>query len=77
MNSQLKNCTNQLLGNFKKQKVHSPFKNSILGADLPDMQLINKFNKGIRFLLGVTDILKYPWFVPLKDKRRTTITNAF
>ena len=57
--------------------MHSPFKNSILGADLPDMQLINKFNKGLRFLLGVTDILKYPWFVPLKDKRRTTITNAF
>ena len=57
--------------------MHSPFKNSILGANLPDMQLISKFNKGIRFLLGVTDILKYPWFAPLKDKRRTTITNAF
>ena len=37
------------------------------------MQLISKFNKGIRFLL----YCKYAWVIPLKDKRSITITNAF
>ena len=42
------------------------------------MQLINKFNKGFRFLLCVIDIFsKYAWVVPLKDKKGITITNAF
>ena len=41
------------------------------------MQLISKFNKGIRFLLCVTDIFsKYAWVIPLKDKKGITITNA-
>ena len=30
--------------------------NAIWGADIADMQLISKFNKGICFLLCVTDI---------------------
>ena len=42
------------------------------------MQLISKFNKGIRFLLCVINIYsKYAWVIPLKDKRGITITNAF
>ena len=42
------------------------------------MQLINKFNKGFRFLLCVIDIFsKYAWVVPLKDKKGITITNRF
>ena len=42
-----------------------------VGADLADMQLISKFNKGIRFLLCVTDIFrKYARFIPLKDKKK-------
>ena len=42
------------------------------------MQLISKYNKGIRFLLGVIDIFsKYAWIIPLKDKKGITITNAF
>ena len=37
-----------------------------------------KFNKGIRFLLSVIDIYrKYAWVIPLKEKKRITITNAF
>ena len=47
---------------FKKRKVHSTFKDNIWGADLADMQLISKFNKGFRFLLCVIDIFsKYAW----------------
>ena len=63
---------------FKKRKVHSSFIDNIWGDDLADMQLISKFNKGIRFLLCVIDIFsKYAWIIPLKDKKDTIITNAF
>ena len=51
--SSLKNYTKQLLESFKKEKVYSSFIDNIWGADLADMQLISKFNKGIRFLLCV------------------------
>ena len=42
------------------------------------MQLISKFSKGFRFLLWLNDIYsKYGWFMPLKDQKGITITNAF
>ena len=42
------------------------------------MHLLSKFNKGICFLLCVTDIdSKYSWVIHLKDKKGITITNAF
>ena len=41
---------------FQKRKVYSSFKDNIWGADLADMQLISKFNKGFRFLLCSNDI---------------------
>ena len=42
------------------------------------MQLLSKFNNGIRFLLCVIDIYsKYAWVIPLKDKKRITIINGF
>ena len=42
------------------------------------MQLISKVNKGIHFLLCVIDICsKYTCVIHLKDKKCTTITNAF
>ena len=52
-------------------QIMSVLKDNIWGADLADMQLISKFNRGFRFLLCVMDIFsKYAWFVPLKDKKR-------
>ena len=36
---------------FKKRKVRSPFTDNIWGADIANMQIMSKFNKGIRFLL--------------------------
>ena len=63
---------------FERRTVYSAFKDNIWGADLADMQLISKFNKGYRFLLCVIDIFsKYTWVVPLKDKKGVTIVNAF
>ena len=41
------------------------------------MQLLSKFNKGLRFLLCAIDIYsKYAWVIPLKYKKRITTTNA-
>ena len=49
-----------------------------MGADLADIQLISKFNKGFRFLLSVIDIYsKYAWVVPLNDKKGVSFVNAF
>ena len=67
-----------IIRKFKKRKVYSAFKDNIWGTDLEDMQLLSKYNKGIRFLLCVIDIFsKYAWFVPLKDKKGISIVKAF
>ena len=55
---------------FEKRRVHAAFKDNIWDADLADMQLLSRYNKGIRFLLCVIDISKYACVVPLKDKKR-------
>ena len=60
-----------IIRKFKKREVYSSFKGNTWGPDLPDMQLISKYNKGINFLLCVIDIFsKYVWVVPLKDKKK-------
>ena len=63
---------------LKKRKLYLSFKDNIWVADLVDMQLISKFNKGIKFLLCVIDIFsKYSWVVSLKDKKGVTIVSVF
>ena len=78
-NQQLANELHKpIIREFKKRKVYSSFKDNIWGVDLPDMQLISKYNKGIRYLLCAIDLFsKYAFVVPLKDKKGTTIVNAF
>ena len=67
-----------IIRKFQKRRVYSTFKDNIWGADLADMQLLSKYNKGIRFLLCVIDIFsKYAWVVPLKDKKGISIVKAF
>ena len=49
-----------------------------MGIDLAYMQLISKYNKGIRHLLCAIDIFsKDARVVLLKDKKGATIINAF
>ena len=61
-----------IIKKFKKRKVYSSFKDNIWGVDLADMQLLSKFNKGIKYLLCVTDLFsKYAFVVPLKEKKRS------
>ena len=78
-NEQLaKKLQKPVIKNFKNRTVYSGFRDNIWVADLADMQLISKFNKGFRFLLCVIDIFsKYAWVVPLKDKKGVSIVDAF
>ena len=42
------------------------------------MQLISKYNKGIRYpLCAIYLFSKYAWAISLKDNEKTTIVNAF
>ena len=67
-----------IIRNFKKRKVYSVFKDNIWGVDLADMQSLSKYNKGIKYLLCAIDLFsKYAWVVPIKDKKGTSIVNAF
>ena len=42
------------------------------------MQSLSKYNKGIKYLLCAIDLFsKHAWVVPTKDKKGTSIVNAF
>ena len=59
---------------MKRCRAYSSFKGNIWDADLGDMQLISKYNKGFRFLLCVTDLFsENAWVV----KKVTNIVIAF
>ena len=69
---------NSIVKKHERKKVNPFFIDNIWGTDLADMELISKFNQGFRFPLRFIDICsKYAWVLPLKDKKRITITNAF
>ena len=69
---------NQLFKNSKKRKVYSSFRDNLWGVDIADMQSLSEYNKGNKYLLCTIDLLsKYAWVVPLKDKKETSIVNAF
>ena len=68
-----------IIKKFKKRKVYySSFKDNIWGVDLADMQSLSKFNKAFKYLLCAIDLLsKYAWVIPIKDKKGSSIVNAF
>ena len=42
------------------------------------MLSLSKYNKGIKYLLCAIDLFsKYAWVIPIKDKKGTSIVNAF
>ena len=47
-------------------------------ADLVEVQPLAKYNRGIRYLLTVLDVLsEYAWVQPLKDKTGVALVHAF
>ena len=62
---------------FKKRRVLVNGIDKIWAADLVEMQAFSKFNRGVKYLLAVIDILsKYGWLVPLKDKTGKSVASA-
>ena len=58
--------------------MYSSFKDSIWGVDLADTQSLSRYNKGFKYLLCAIDLFsKYAWVIPIKDKKGTSIVNAF
>ena len=41
------------------------------------MQLISKYNKGIRYILCAIDFSRYAWIIPLKNKKGESIVEGF
>ena len=79
VNSQLaEELHKPIIKNFKRRKVYSSFKDNIWGVDLANMQLISKYNKGIRYFLCVIDLFsRYAWVIPLKNKKGESIIEGF
>ena len=76
--NKIKNLQMNFIRKFYQRKVYSSFKDNMWGVDLAYMQLISKYNKGIRFLLCAINLFsKYAWVVPIKDKKGVSIVNAF
>ena len=49
-----------------------------MGVDLANIGSLSKYNKRNKYLLCSIDLFtKYAWVVPLKDKKGTSIVNAF
>ena len=72
------NYIKHLLKVLRKEKCMNTFKDNNWGADLADMQSLSKYNKGSKYLLCTIDLFsKYAWVVPIKDKKETSIVNAF
>ena len=65
----------QIIRKFKTLKICLSFRDNIWGADI---QSLSKYNRGIKYLLCAIDLFsKYAWVAPLKDKKGTSIVNAF
>ena len=62
---------------FKKRRVLVNGIDKIWAADLVDMQVFSKFNRGVKYLLAVIDVFsKYGWLIPLKDKTGKSVASA-
>ena len=68
----------RLLKKIKKRKVYSSFKDNMWDVDLADIQSLSKYDKKIKYLLCAIDLFsKYAWVIHLKDKKGSSIVNAF
>ena len=62
---------------FKKRTVLVNGIYRIWAADLVDMQVFYKFNRGVKYRLAVIDVFsKYDWLIPLKDKTGKSVAIA-
>ena len=63
---------------FKRRRVISYDVDDVWSCDLVEMQEWSEQNRGYRYMLNVIDVhSKYAWSIPLKDKTRKTVLDAF
>ena len=63
---------------FKRNRVIVGGIDELWQMDLADMQSMQKFNDGYRYLLVCIDVFsKYAWVIPLKNKTGPTLVEAF
>ena len=68
----------QIIRKFKRRKVYSSFRDNIWGVDLADMQSLNQYNKGIKYLLCAIDLFsKYAWLFLWKTKEEVVLLMHF
>lgn len=62
---------------FTRRKVYVKGIDDLWQADLCQMDLYARFNKGNKYILTVIDVLsKYAWAVPVRDKKGSSVTAA-
>ena len=72
------NFIGRLFENSRDEKFIHRLDNNMSAVDLAHMQSLGKYSRGIKYLLCAIGLFsKYAWVVPLKDKRRITVINAF
>ena len=63
---------------FNRRATYANNIDHIWQADLVDMQLLKKMNKGYRYILTCIDIFsKFAWAIPTKDKTGLSMIHAF
>ena len=63
---------------FKKRRVYVKGVDKIWAADLVDMQVFSRYNKGYKYILMIIDVFsKYGWAIPLKTKTGLEVSKAF
>ena len=63
---------------FPRRKTFAKKINDLFQADIADLQSLSRYNDGYRYILTCIDVFsKYAFAIPLKDKRGTTIVEAF
>ena len=72
------NFIGRLFENSRDEKFIHRLDNNMSAVNLAHMQSLSKYSRGIKYLLCAIGLFsKYAWVVPLKDKRRITVINAF
>ena len=63
---------------YKRSRLIVPGIDAQSRADLVDLQNLNRYNKGYKYLLACIDIFsKYAWVLPLKSKQGQELVKAF
>jgi Integrase core domain/Chromo (CHRromatin Organisation MOdifier) domain len=67
-----------VLRKFPRRKTYSSGIDDLWQSDLVDISIISKHNDGMNFLLTAIDVFsKYAFVIPLKNKKATTVRDAF